>query len=193
MEQPKHPEDREKSQEQPCYYGTGRRRETDRSRLPLIVSLLAVILAANMLTIALHFEQSHLDEQETAKEDADASVVSAYPERNDSQMNVEGEITSFGMELSAMDEAERRYWELPEGLVVRSVASESVAARAGILQGDVLLCVGETAVRHASDYFAALKAARAGNTVTLTVYRCGTYYALELTIPAVAQDSQLAS
>lgn len=184
MEQPKN---HEEPQEYPGYYGTGRRRETDKSRLPLIVSLLAVILAANLLTLAVHIAQKDREGEAPTQSTADVSAAETYPARKPLTASAENESSSFGMELSALDDAERRYWDLPEGVIVRSVASGSIAAKSGILPGDILLTVDETAVKDASDYFAVIEAAAPGEKLCITVYRCGTHYILELTIPVKEQ------
>ena len=190
MEQPKN---REESQERRGYYGTGRRREVDKSRLPLVVSLLAVILAANLLTLVVHFRQENREQEKTAQTETDASEAEAYPAKAPLLSSAEDISTSFGMELTAQDEAERRYWDLPEGVIVRSVAADSLAAQTGILQGDILIAVDGSAVKNVSDYFAAIEAVKPGDTILLTVYRCGTHYVLQLTIPSEEQTVCLGS
>lgn len=187
MEQPNN---HEKPQECPGYYGTGRR-ETDKSRLPLVVLLLGVVLAANLITVALHIERNRSGEKAAAPGETE-TAPDVYPAFDSLRENADGESVSFGMELSALEEAERRYWDLPEGLIVRSVASESVAAKVGILQGDILLSVEGTEVKTVSDYFTAIDAVE-DNTITIAVYRCGTHYVLDLIIPDDAQATHLAS
>ena len=183
MEQPKNRENHEQPQERPCYYGTGRRRELDKSRLPLVVSLLAVVLAANLLTIALHMRQNQLDAVQTSQGETEGAASDVYPVRSPKQTSAEEESSSFGMELSALDDAERRYWDLPEGIIVRSIASGSSADTAGILSGDVLLLVGDTEVASIADYFAAIGNCKPGDILKLTIYRCGRQFVLPLQIP----------
>lgn len=180
MEQPKN---HEEAQERPCYYGTGRRRELDKSRLPLVVSLLAVVLAANLITIALHVWQNPLGSEETAQGETEDALSEVYPVRSPMQTSAEEENSSFGMELSALDDAERRYWDLPEGVIVRSITSGSSADIAGILSGDVLLFVGDTEVSSIADYFAAIRNCKPGDILKLTIYRCGRQFVLPLQIP----------
>lgn len=184
MEQPKK---HEESQAHSCYYGTGRRRELDKSRLPLVVSLLAVILAANLLTLVVHYRQENREQEKSAQTETGASEAEAYPAKAPLTAGAENISTSFGMELCPLEEAERRYWELPEGVIVRSVAADSLAAQTGILQGDILIAVDGSAVKSTSDYFAAIEAVKPGDTLLLTVYRCGTHYVLQLTIPSGEQ------
>ncbi len=183
MEQPKNRENREEAQERPCYYGTGRRRELDKSRLPLILSLLAVVLAANLLTIALHVRQNPLGSEETAQGETEDALSDVYPFRSPMQTSGEDESSSFGMELSALEDAERRYWDLPEGIIVRSIASGSSADIAGILSGDLLLLVGDTEIASIADYFSAIRNCKPGDILQLTIYRCGRQFVLPLQIP----------
>ena len=183
MEQPQHRENHEEAQERPCYYGTGRRRELDKSRLPLVLSLLAVVLAANLLTIALHVRQNHLDAEQTSQDETEDAASDIYPVRSPKQTSGENESSSFGMELSALDDAERRYWDLPEGIIVRSITSGSSADTAGILSGDVLLLVGDTEVASIADYFTAIGNCKPGDILKLTIYRCGRQFVLPLQVP----------
>ena len=67
----------------------------------------------------------------------------------------------------------RRAVGLPEadGLLIREVAENSPAARAGLARGDLIVAVGGQPVRSVDDLSGALRAAAAGGTVDLTVLR----------------------
>ena len=168
------------TQEHGGYYGTGRR-ETNKSHLPLIVALLALILAANLITIAVHTELREKGNAEgTPSEESAVSRPAAYPARDASRKPSGSGKALFGMEVSDLDEAERRYWELPEGVIVHSVTADGSAEAAGILSGDILLTVGSKTVTDTESYFAAAKDYSAGDTVQITVYRSGACYVFEL-------------
>jgi serine protease Do len=66
----------------------------------------------------------------------------------------------------------RRAVGLPdtEGLLIREVAEDSPAARAGLAQGDLIVAAGGQPVRSADDLFDALQAAR-GGTIELKLVR----------------------
>lgn len=156
-----------------CYYGTGRRPETEKSQLPLILSLLSLLLAANLITIAVHLD---LDGTTADASEPSASESSSYPLHYAVQPAAAR--TGFGMELSELDDAERRYWDLPGGVIVRTVEGGGAAERAGILPGDVILAVqGETVAAPAD----VLAAEGSGETITLTVYRRGRRFDVVLT------------
>jgi serine protease Do len=67
----------------------------------------------------------------------------------------------------------RRAVGLPEadGLLIRGVADDSPAARAGLARGDLIVAVAGQPVRGVDDLFGALRAAAPGGTLELTVLR----------------------
>ncbi len=171
-------------QEHGGYYGTGRR-ETDKSHLPLIVVLLSLILAANLVTVAVHAELRNRTNAESApSEESTVSRPAAYPARDTYRKPADSGKTLLGMEISELNEAERRYWELPEGVIVHSVTADGGAANAGVLPGDLLLTVCGKAVTDTESYLAAVTDCNAGDTVPITIFRRGTYYEIDLTLRA---------
>ncbi len=67
-----------------------------------------------------------------------------------------------------------------EGVRVRSVASLSDAARAGVQPGDLLVRVNRDAVTDAASYQAAVKGLKKGEPVVLRIWRQGHYHTLEV-------------
>ena len=67
----------------------------------------------------------------------------------------------------------QRYYRLPSGMYISSVASNSNAARAGIAEGDVLISVDGTKIYSQSDLETLLYHYSAGDTVTIVIYRGG--------------------
>jgi len=67
----------------------------------------------------------------------------------------------------------RRAVGLPEadGLLIREVAEDSPAARAGLARGDLIVAVAGQSVSGVDDLFAALRAAGTGGSLELTVLR----------------------
>jgi len=57
------------------------------------------------------------------------------------------------------------------GVVILDVVADSPAEKAGLKRGDVLLKVNDTAVKTADEAVKAVKAARSGDTLTLTIVR----------------------
>ena len=70
---------------------------------------------------------------------------------------------------------------ITEGVFVYSTESGGAGERAGLQLGDVITKVNDTAITSMTDLSAAKKNYKAGDTVTLTVYRNGEYITLDLT------------
>ena len=86
--------------------------------------------------------------------------------------------------------AQQYRYSVSEGVFVCSVEPGSAAEKAGLQMGDVITKLGDTAIGDMNDLNAAKKAYRAGDTVTLTIYRAGETKEVELTFDAVPQTSQ---
>ena len=86
--------------------------------------------------------------------------------------------------------AQQYRYSVSEGVFVCSVEPGSAAEKAGLRMGDVITKLGDTAIGDMNDLNAAKKAYRAGDTVTLTIYRAGETKEVELTFDAVPQTSQ---
>jgi len=71
--------------------------------------------------------------------------------------------------------------DITQGVFVYSVESGGAGAKAGLQLGDVITKVNDTEITSMDDLSAAKKNYSAGDTVTLTVYRSGSYITLQLT------------
>ena len=81
-------------------------------------------------------------------------------------------------------------YSVSEGVFVCSVDPDSAAQKAGLQMGDVITKLGDTAISDMNDLNAAKKAYRAGDTVTLTVYRGGETIEVPLTFDAVPETAE---
>ena len=86
--------------------------------------------------------------------------------------------------------AQQYRYSVSEGVFVCSVDPGSAAQKAGLQMGDVITKLGDTAISDMNDLNAAKKAYRAGDTVTLTIYRAGETKEVELTFDAVPQTTE---
>ena len=82
------------------------------------------------------------------------------------------------------------FFGVKEGVLVRSVAQNSAADKAGLKAGDVIVKVDETHVNTTGEITSALRAARARKTVTLTVVRNKKEMPLTVTIEASVPPSR---
>ena len=86
--------------------------------------------------------------------------------------------------------AQQYRYSVSEGVFVCSVEPGSAAEKAGLQMGDVITKIGDTAISDMNDLNAAKKSYRAGDTVTLTIYRAGGTKEVELTFDAVPQTQE---
>ncbi len=79
--------------------------------------------------------------------------------------------------------------DVTEGVFVYSVVEGGAGEKAGLRLGDVITKMGDKPLTSRQDLSAAMKGYRAGDTVTLTVYRGGQYIEVELTFDAQPQNT----
>ena len=79
--------------------------------------------------------------------------------------------------------------DVTEGVFVYSVVEGGAGDKAGLRLGDVITQMGDKTLTSRQDLSAAMKGYRAGDTVTLTVYRGGQYIEVELTFDAQPQTT----
>ena len=79
--------------------------------------------------------------------------------------------------------------DVTEGVFVHSVVEGGAGDKAGLRLGDVITKMGDKTLTSRQDLSAAMKGYRAGDTVTLTVYRSGQYIEVELTFDTQPQTT----
>lgn len=79
--------------------------------------------------------------------------------------------------------------DVTEGVFVYSVVEGGAGEKEGLRLGDVITKMGDKTLTSRQDLSAAMKGYRAGDTVTLTVYRGGQYIEVELTFDAQPQNT----
>lgn len=99
-------------------------------------------------------------------------------------------MASFGITANTVDSATASYYNMAEGAYVLTVNEGSCSEKAGLKVGDIITAIDGTAITSSSELVNAKKNYRAGDTVTVTVYRTGEYIDLELTFDEESADSQ---
>ena len=109
-------------------------------------------------------------------------------------MNLYGEVTDKAyMAITAgtmtAQMAAQYSIDITQGVFVYSVVDGGAGDKAGLRLGDVITKMNDTDLTSRQDMSAAMKSYRAGDTVTLTVYRNGQYITTELTFDAQPQTT----
>ena len=89
-------------------------------------------------------------------------------ERTDSFVSSEGVI---GISASDITESEAEYYDIPQGVLVIQIDKDSSAAIAGLRRGDIITAYNGTEVKTVNELNALKAANKAGDEVTITVYR----------------------
>ena len=84
---------------------------------------------------------------------------------------------------------ESQSYGLPQGAAVRSVTENGPAAEAGLQENDIITTVNGEAITGSNDLVKLVKAASAGDTLELTVYRQGQTVPLTLTVGEQKTDA----
>lgn len=127
----------DRPQQEPEYFGTGRSPERQTSHPGLTTVLLLTLLSINFLHLTItraRMEQPQPDTRETAQAQSEAYDVPELTTQT-------GEAALPGLYLSDLDEAQRLYLSLPEGVAVTQVETDSSAYASGLRTGDVITAV----------------------------------------------------
>ena len=89
---------------------------------------------------------------------------------------------TLGLSGETLSAFYQHYYRLPAGLLITQVESLGPADQAGLLPGDVLVTLGDTAVSDMNTLNAVLSACEIGDTIRATVYRSGKQGTVYLTV-----------
>jgi S1-C subfamily serine protease len=88
----------------------------------------------------------------------------------------------IGTQPVALADAVKAKANQDSGLLVLNVEPDSAAAKAGVLQGDIIVQVGGTPTKHLNELFQAIRQLEVGSTQTLRVVRAGEARDLKVTV-----------
>lgn len=89
---------------------------------------------------------------------------------------------NFGITVTTVDSTVAQYYNMVEGAYVYSVTSGSCSDKAGLKVGDIITEIDGTAVKSSAELTNEKKNYKAGDTVTLKVYRQGEYADIKVTL-----------
>jgi len=84
--------------------------------------------------------------------------------------------------VRTLDEATAAYYDVPEGAYVWEITAGGCADRAGMEEGDIITDFDGVTITNKEELNEAKSAYAPGDTVTVTVYRDGSYLALQVTL-----------
>ena len=94
----------------------------------------------------------------------------------------------LGISASDVDPEASQMYGLPSGALVRDVTADSCADKAGIKAQDIITNIGGYEVKSLNDLSRALNKLKAGETVTVTVYRSGKEQMLSVVLDERPKD-----
>lgn len=90
--------------------------------------------------------------------------------------------SSLGITVTTVDSAVAQYYNMVEGAYVYSVTPGSCSDKAGLKVGDIITEVNKTAIKSSSELANEKKNYKAGETITLKIYRGGQYLDISVTL-----------
>ena len=100
---------------------------------------------------------------------------------------------SLGVTVRDLNQMTVSAYNLPMGVYVDSVNTGSCAEKAGMQAGDIITAVNDEAVLSYTDLSSQLAQRQAGDSITVTVYRSGSYQDLTVTLDEKKPEAQTTS
>lgn len=110
----------------------------------------------------------------------DGTQPTAQPEGSEPEWLPQAQ--GLGVQGQTVSDFDRRYYELPRGVLITQVAKSHDAHTAGVRAGDVIVSFNGSSVESQEQLWAALSACQPGEAVQLQLYRSQTGERLAVTI-----------
>ncbi len=89
---------------------------------------------------------------------------------------------NFGIIVTTVDSTVAKYYNMVEGAYVYSVVAGSCSEKAGLKVGDIITAINDSPVKSSTELTNEKKNYRAGDTISLKVYRDGEYMDIKVTL-----------
>ena len=99
----------------------------------------------------------------------------------------------LGVTVRDLNDSTAQTYGLPVGPMVQSVSEGSCAEKAGVQQGDIIIGYEGKTIESYTELVAALHHSKAGDTVTLNVFRAGAQLDLTVTLDERPQDDEISA
>lgn len=96
---------------------------------------------------------------------------------------------SLGITCETIDDIVSMYYRLPKGVYVRFVTPNGAAAKAGITSGDIIIGIEGESVENPDELNEVKNRYSVGDTVTLTVYRSGQSFDIDVVLSETTPDN----
>lgn len=174
----------------PDSFGTGRQPEKQKSYRAVTLILLIFLVAANLVTIAIYFRLQNEDKTVHVRDaflpgNEQLGVLAPILGGNlmQSEADPSGQSFPLDLQITEISDVQRRYWELPEGVMISWLLPNGKAYLAGVRDGDLLLQVDAWRIKTAQDYQKTIEHLHPGDTVQLLIYRMGQEYSIAIEVP----------
>ena len=97
---------------------------------------------------------------------------------------------ALGATGECVTEVYSQYYDIPKGYLIRSVNSGSCAEKAGIKVNDIITGINGKAIESMEQFNNEKNQYKAGDTVTITVYRDGKYLDIEVTFDEAESETE---
>ncbi len=125
----------------PNSYGTGRDPQRRGNHVIPVLLLLLSCITIHALTLLYLSSREHESNRKT-----DNLSLEEIPLGGDREGQILRDSCGLGLELSDVNELQKQYWELPDGVFVEQIETDSVAYMAGLRSGDLLLEIEDRTV-----------------------------------------------
>ena len=168
------------------FYGTGST-QPPKDRGGLVAFLLVAVILLGGTCSALGIINLRLLDQ-LAQQEPVGTLNVFDPTQDNSYPTPIGESTDsiafprLGLEGQTVSEFDRRFYDLPQGVLITEVLEDGSAQAAGFHTGDVIVTIGGQTVSTQEELEAALENCPAGTPVALEFYRHQTAQKMETTV-----------
>ena len=170
------------------FYGTGST-QPPKNHGSIIAGLLIAVIVLGGITTVLGIMNVRLFRMLEMQKQAENNLQLIQPqETGDTEIpesvDFSGNAAALGIECATVSDFDAKFYSLPYGCLVTRVAEEGCSDKAGLFTGDVIVSFNDRSVTTVEELAGELAQCRAGQQVTVVVYRSRTnrHVTLEVTL-----------
>ncbi len=144
----------------------------------LVILLSGISTALSIMNLKLYWQ---LNTRETTPQVAFSRMEDTPAPTEASHQEVQDLQAHLGISGTMIPAVYQRFYKLPNGIYVSQVSSGSQAQEKGIVAGDIITKINDTAIQDSQHLEFLSKGLKSGDAVILTLYRSGTELEFTLT------------